>query len=154
MSTELAPDRRRSTRVRLKVAIEAQGVTEPLKCEGETEIVAGYCVEYSSMTFALFYLGEYGNMILMSAMTSVLFLGGWLAPFGVAPFTWVPGIVWFTLKALFVFFMFALVKALVPRYRYDQLMRLGWKVFLPLSLAMVAIVAGVLQLAGWAPVPQ
>jgi NADH-quinone oxidoreductase subunit H len=99
-------------------------------------------------------LSEYVAIATMCAMTTILFLGGWLPPLAVAPFTWVPGIVWFTLKALFVFFMFALVKAFVPRYRYDQLMRLGWKVFLPISLAMVAIVAGFLQLTGWAPVPQ
>jgi NADH-quinone oxidoreductase subunit H len=113
--------------------------------EGESEIVAGFFVEYSSMSFGLFFLGEYANMILMSAMTSILFLGGWLPPFPVVPFTWIPGLVWFVLKATFVFFMFAMVKAFVPRYRYDQLMRLGWKVFLPISLAMVVIVAGVLE---------
>src|SRR5229473_3057298 len=107
--------------------------------EGESELVAGYFVEYSSMVFALFYLGEYGNMILMSAMTSVLFLGGWLAPFGVAPFTWVPGPIWFALKIAFVLFCFLWVRATVPRFRYDQLMRLGWKVFLPLSLAWLVL---------------
>src|SRR5712672_1450596 len=122
--------------------------------EAESELVAGYMVEYGSTPYMLFMLGEYVAIATMCAMTTILFLGGWLPPLAVAPFTWVPGVVWFTLKALFVFFMFALVKAFVPRYRYDQLMRLGWKVFLPLSLAMVAIVAGVLQLAGWAPVPQ
>jgi NADH-quinone oxidoreductase subunit H len=116
--------------------------------EGESELVAGFFVEYSAMTFGLFFLGEYGNMILMSVMTSILFLGGWLPPFPVAPFTWIPGVIWFVLKCLFMFFLFAMVKAIVPRYRYDQLMRLGWKVFLPLSLAMVAIVAGVLQYGG------
>jgi NADH-quinone oxidoreductase subunit H len=87
----------------------------------------------------------------MCAMATVLFLGGWLPPFPVAPFTWVPGPIWFLLKCLFMFFLFAMVKAIVPRYRYDQLMRLGWKVFLPLSLAMVAIVAGILQYAGLTP---
>jgi NADH-quinone oxidoreductase subunit H len=122
--------------------------------EAESELVAGFMVEYGSTPYMLFMLGEYVAIATMCAMTTLLFLGGWLPPLAVAPFTWVPGVVWFTLKALFVFFMFALVKAFVPRYRYDQLMRLGWKVFLPLSLAMVAIVAGVLQLAGWAPVPQ
>ena len=96
----------------------------------------------------LFTFRESGSW---SGICAILFLGGWLPPFPVAPFTWVPGIVWFVLKAGFVFFMFAMVKAFVPRYRYDQLMRLGWKVFLPISLAMVAIVAGVLQVAGWAP---
>ena len=90
--------------------------------------------------------GEYVAIATMCAMCTILFMGGWLPPVALPPFTWVPGIIWFTLKALFVFFMFALVKAFVPRYRYDQLMRLGWKVFLPVSLAMVAIVAGVLQL--------
>ena len=119
--------------------------------EGETEIVAGYFVEYSSMTFALFYLGEYGNMILLSAMTSVLFLGGWLAPFGVAPFTWVPGPIWFALKIGFVLFCFIWVRATFPRFRYDQLMRLGWKVFLPFSLFWLVLTAGVLTAAGWLP---
>jgi len=122
--------------------------------EAESELVAGFMVEYGSTPYMLFMLGEYVAIATMCAMTTILFLGGWLPPLAVAPFTWVPGIVWFTFKALFVFFMFALVKAFVPRYRYDQLMRLGWKVFLPISLAMVAIVAGVLQLTGWAPVPQ
>jgi len=122
--------------------------------EAESELVAGFMVEYGSTPYMLFMLGEYVAIATMCAMTTILFLGGWLPPLAVAPFTWVPGIVWFVLKALFVFFMFALVKAFVPRYRYDQLMRLGWKVFLPLSLAMVAIVAGFLQLTGWAPVSQ
>jgi len=122
--------------------------------EAESELVAGFMVEYGSTPYMLFMLGEYAAIITMCAMTSILFLGGWLPPLAVAPFIWVPGVVWFTLKALLVFFMFALVKAFVPRYRYDQLMRLGWKVFLPASLAMVAIVAGVLQLTGWAPGPQ
>src|SRR5438270_7542611 len=119
--------------------------------EGESEIVAGYFVEYSAMAFALFYLGEYGNMILMSAMTSVLFLGGWLAPFGVAPFTWVPGPIWFALKIAFVLFCFLWVRATFPRFRYDQLMRLGWKVFLPFSLLWLVLTAGVLTAAGWLP---
>jgi NADH-quinone oxidoreductase subunit H len=119
--------------------------------EAESELVAGYAVEYSSTPFLLFFLGEYIAIATMCAMATVLFLGGWLPPFPVAPFTWVSGAVWFVLKCLFMFFMFAMVKAFVPRYRYDQLMRLGWKVFLPLSLAMVAIVAGVLQYAGLAP---
>jgi NADH-quinone oxidoreductase subunit H len=121
--------------------------------EAESELVAGFMVEYGSTPYMLFMLGEYVAIATMCAMTTILFLGGWLPPLAVRPFTWVPGIVWFVLKCLLVFFMFALVKAFVPRYRYDQLMRLGWKVFLPLSLAMVAIVAGVLQLSGWAPVP-
>jgi NADH-quinone oxidoreductase subunit H len=119
--------------------------------EGESELVAGFFVEYSAMTFALFYLGEYANMILMSAMTSILFLGGWLAPFGVAPFTWVPGPIWFALKISFVLFGFLWVRATFPRFRYDQLMRLGWKVFLPLSLLWLVLTAGVLVATGWLP---
>ncbi|HYL33192.1 MAG TPA: NADH-quinone oxidoreductase subunit NuoH [Stellaceae bacterium] len=119
--------------------------------EGESELVAGFFVEYSSMTFALFYLGEYANMILMSAMTSILFLGGWLAPFGVAPFTWIPGPIWFFAKIAFVLFCFLWVRATMPRYRYDQLMRLGWKVFLPLSLAWLAATAAFLVFTGWIP---
>jgi len=118
--------------------------------EAESELVAGYMVEYSATPYMMFFLGEYVAITTMCAMTTILFLGGWLPPVNVAPFTWVPGIVWFLLKAFAVFFMFAMVKAFVPRYRYDQLMRLGWKVFLPLSLAMVAIVAGVLQITGLA----
>jgi len=119
--------------------------------EGETELVAGYFVEYSAMAFALFYLGEYANMILISAMTSVLFLGGWLAPFGVPPFTWVPGTIWFLLKIAFVLFCFLWVRATFPRFRYDQLMRLGWKVFLPFSLFWLVLTAGVLIATGWLP---
>jgi NADH-quinone oxidoreductase subunit H len=120
--------------------------------EGESELVAGYFVEYSAMTFALFYLGEYGNMIMVSAMTAILFLGGWLAPFGVAPFTWLPGIVWFLLKTVFVMFCILWVRATFPRFRYDQLMRLGWKVFLPFSLFWLVLTAGVLTAFGWVPV--
>lgn len=112
--------------------------------EAEAELVAGYNVEYSAMTFALFFLGEYANMILMSAMTSILFLGGWLPLFDIAPFNWIPGPIWFAAKIAFCLFIFIWVRATFPRYRYDQLMRLGWKVFLPLSLAAVVIVAGVL----------
>jgi len=119
--------------------------------EGESELVAGFFVEYSSMTFALFYLGEYANMILMSAMTSILFLGGWLPPFGVAPFTWIPGPIWFFAKIAFVLFCFLWVRATMPRYRYDQLMRLGWKVFLPLSLAWLAATAAFLVFTGRLP---
>jgi len=118
--------------------------------EAESELVAGFMVEYGSSPYMMFMLGEYVAIVLMCALTTILFLGGWLPPVAVAPFTWIPGIVWFVLKVSFVFFMFAMVKAFVPRYRYDQLMRLGWKVFLPLSLAMVAIVAAVLQITGWA----
>jgi NADH-quinone oxidoreductase subunit H len=119
--------------------------------EAESELVAGFMVEYGSTPYMMFMLGEYVAITTMCALTTILFLGGWLPPFPIPPLTWVPGVVWFSLKALAVFFMFAMVKAFVPRYRYDQLMRLGWKVFLPISLAMVAIVAGVLQLTGWAP---
>jgi NADH-quinone oxidoreductase subunit H len=119
--------------------------------EAESELVAGFMVEYGSTPYMLFMLGEYVAIVTMCALTTIFFLGGWLPPLAVWPLTLVPGIVWFALKVLFVFFMFALVKAFVPRYRYDQLMRLGWKVFLPLSLAMVAIVAAVLQIMGWAP---
>ena len=120
--------------------------------EGESELVAGYFVEYSAMTFALFFLGEYGNMIMVSAMTAILFLGGWLAPFGVAPFTWVPGIVWFLLKTALMMFVILWVRATFPRFRYDQLMRLGWKVFLPFSLFWLVLTAGVLTAFGWVPV--
>jgi NADH-quinone oxidoreductase subunit H len=119
--------------------------------EAESELVAGFMVEYGSTPYMMFMLGEYVSIALMCAMMTILFMGGWLPPIDVWPLTWVPGVVWFTLKALFVFFMFAMVKAFVPRYRYDQLMRLGWKVFLPLSLAMVVGVALVLQITGWAP---
>ena len=119
--------------------------------EGETEIVAGYFVEYSAMAFALFYLGEYANMILVSAMTSVLFLGGWLPPFSVPPFVWIPGWIWFFLKIAFCLFVFLWVRATFPRFRYDQLMRLGWKVFLPFSLAWLVLTAGVLIATGWVP---
>ncbi len=112
--------------------------------EGESELVAGFFVEYSAMTFALFFLGEYGNMILMSAMTSILFLGGWLSPLPFAPFTWIPGFVWLFAKIAFVLFCFLWVRATFPRFRYDQLMRLGWKVFLPLSLGWLVLTAGVL----------
>jgi NADH-quinone oxidoreductase subunit H len=119
--------------------------------EGESELVGGYNVEYSAMTFALFFLGEYANMILMSAMTSILFLGGWLAPIDIAPFNWIPGPIWFALKIALVLFMFLWVRATVPRYRYDQLMRLGWKIFLPFSLLWVILTAGVLVAFGWLP---
>ncbi len=105
--------------------------------EAESELVAGFMVEYGSTPYMMFMLGEYVAVTTMCAMCTILFFGGWLPPFPVAPFTWIPGVIWFVLKAGFVFFMFAMVKAFVPRYRYDQLMRLGWKVFLPISLAMV-----------------
>jgi NADH-quinone oxidoreductase subunit H len=119
--------------------------------EGESEIVAGFFVEYSAMSFALFFLGEYANMILMSAMTTILFLGGWLSPLPFAPFTWVPGVIWFVGKVCVVLFFFLWVRATFPRYRYDQLMRLGWKVFLPLSLLWLVLTAGALMAFGWLP---
>ena len=113
--------------------------------EAESELVAGFMVEYSSTPYLLFMLGEYVAIVGMCAMMTVLFFGGWLSPIPFAPFTEVPGVIWFVAKICFFFFWFALVKAFVPRYRYDQLMRLGWKVFLPISLVMVVVVAGVLQ---------
>ena len=116
----------------------------------KSELVAGHMIEYSSTPFLLFFLGEYVAIVLMCALTTILFLGGWLPPFDFAPFTWVPGVIWFVLKVCLVFFMFAMVKAFVPRYRYDQLMRLGWKVFLPLSLVMVVVTAAFLKLTGLA----
>ena len=120
--------------------------------EAESELVAGFMVEYSSTPYLLFMLGEYVAIMTMCALGTILFLGGWAPPVALPPFTWLPGVFWFALKVCLVFFMFALVKAFVPRYRYDQLMRLGWKVFLPLSIACVVIVALVLQLTGWGPV--
>ncbi|GJE38176.1 NADH-quinone oxidoreductase subunit NuoH [Methylobacterium persicinum] len=119
--------------------------------EAESELVAGYMVEYSSTPYLLFMLGEYVAIMSMCALGTVLFLGGWLSPIPFAPFTWVPGVIWFILKASFLFFGFAMVKSIVPRYRYDQLMRLGWKVFLPLSLVSVVVVAFVLKITGLAP---
>jgi NADH-quinone oxidoreductase subunit H len=113
--------------------------------EAESELVAGFMVEYSSTPYMLFMLGEYVAVVLLCGLGTVLFLGGWLPPFPVPPFSWIPGVLWFVLKVCFLFFLVAMVKAMVPRYRYDQLMRLGWKVFLPLSLAMVVIVALILQ---------
>ena len=111
--------------------------------EAESELVAGYNVEYSSMSFGLFFLGEYGNMILMSSMSTILFLGGWLPPFDISFFENIPGFIWFLLKVTFLLFLFLWVRATLPRYRYDQLMRLGWKVFLPLSLAWIIITSSV-----------
>jgi NADH-quinone oxidoreductase subunit H len=119
--------------------------------EAESELVAGFMVEYSSTPYLLFMLGEYIAIILMCAMTTILFLGGWLPPIDIWPINLVPGVIWFLIKLCLVFFMFAMVKAIVPRYRYDQLMRLGWKVFLPLSLFWVALTAGVLVTFGWLP---
>jgi NADH-quinone oxidoreductase subunit H len=113
--------------------------------EAESELVAGFMVEYSASQYLLFMLGEYVAIVTMCALMTILFFGGWLPPVNIAPFTWVPGVIWFVLKVSFFFFLIAMVKAFVPRYRYDQLMRLGWKVFLPISLAAVVVVAGVLQ---------
>ena len=121
--------------------------------EAEAELVAGYFAEYSAMTFGLFFLGEYANIILMSTSTTLLFLGGWLPPFEFAPFTWIPGPIWLFAKVALVVFCFLWVRATFPRYRYDQLMRLGWKVFLPFSLFWLVLTAGVLVAFGWAPVP-
>nr|NP_042269.1 NADH dehydrogenase (ubiquinone), subunit 1 [Prototheca wickerhamii]AAD12657.1 NADH dehydrogenase (ubiquinone), subunit 1 [Prototheca wickerhamii] len=117
--------------------------------EAEAELVAGYNVEYSSMGFALFFLGEYANMIVMSSLCCIFFLGGWLPPFDFAIFYWIPGVFWFSLKVVFFLFAFIWVRAAFPRYRYDQLMRLGWKVLLPLSLAWVIYVAGILLCFDW-----
>ena len=119
--------------------------------EAESELVAGFMVEYSSTPYLLFMLGEYVAIMTMCALMTIMFLGGWLSPIPFAPFTWVPGVIWFVLKMTLVFFVFAMAKAFVPRYRYDQLMRLGWKVFLPISLAAVVIVATFLQITGLAP---
>ena len=116
--------------------------------EAESELVAGHMVEYSATPYMLFMLGEYVAIMTMCSLLTILFCGGWLSPIPFAPFTWVPGVIWFVLKVTFFFFMFAMVKAFVPRYRYDQLMRLGWKVFLPISLVCVVVVAAVLQFAG------
>jgi NADH-quinone oxidoreductase subunit H len=119
--------------------------------EGDTEIVAGFFVEYSAMTFALFFLGEYANMILISAMTTTLFLGGWLSPLPFIPFTLIPGVFWFLLKILICLFVFVWVRATLPRFRYDQLMSLGWKVFLPISMGYLVLVAGAMEFFGWLP---
>jgi NADH-quinone oxidoreductase subunit H len=119
--------------------------------EAESELVAGFAVEYSSTPYLLFMLGEYVAIMSMCAFGTILFLGGWLSPIPFAPFTWIPGVIWFVLKASFLFFLLAMAKAMVPRYRYDQLMRLGWKVFLPISLFMVVVVAAILKLTGLAP---
>lgn len=119
--------------------------------EAEAELVAGYNVEYSAMGFALFFLGEYANILLFSSMITVLFLGGWLAPLDLIPFNWIPGSLWFGLKVMLLVFLFIWVRAAYPRFRYDQLMRLGWKVFLPLSLGWVIFVAGILMAFDWLP---
>jgi NADH-quinone oxidoreductase subunit H len=112
--------------------------------EAESELVAGFMVEYSSTPYLLFMVGEYMNIVLMCAMLSILFFGGWLPPLDIPPFNWIPGVLWLILKVWIFFFLFAMVKAIVPRYRYDQLMRLGWKVFLPISLVWVVVIAGYL----------
>ncbi len=112
--------------------------------EAEAELVAGYQTEYSGMMYAMFWLGEYANILLMCALGSILFLGGWLSPIDMYPFNLIPGVIWLIFKILFLFILFALVKAVVPRYRYDQLMRLGWKIFLPLSLTYVVLTASFL----------
>src|SRR5208337_1681169 len=117
--------------------------------EAESELVAGFMVEYSATPYLLFMLGEYVAIMTMCAMTTILFLGGWTSPIDLPPLNWIPGVFWFLAKVFFVFFGFAMVKAFVPRYRYDQLMRLGWKAFLPISLFMVVLVAGVLEVTGW-----
>ena len=117
--------------------------------EAESELVAGHSVEYSASLFLLQFLTELVAILTMSSMTAILFMGGWLSPLPFPPFTWVPGVFWFLIKAWSVVFMFSIVKAFVPRYRYDQLMRLGWKVFLPISLFWVVLVAGVLEFTGW-----
>lgn len=119
--------------------------------EGESELVAGFFVEYSSMSFALFFLGEYANMILMSALITILFLGGWYPPLDIAPLNWIPGPIWFIFKICLCLFIFVWVRATFPRYRYDQLMRLGWKVFLPFSLLWLVLTAAALKLFGWLP---
>jgi NADH-quinone oxidoreductase subunit H len=119
--------------------------------EAEAELVAGYNVEYSSMGFALFFLGEYANMIVMSSLSTLFFFGGWLPPLNLAGFYWLPPTFWFGLKTVFFLFLFIWVRAAFPRYRYDQLMRLGWKVFLPLSLAWVVFVSGLLLSFDWLP---
>ncbi len=119
--------------------------------EAEAELVAGYMVEYSSLSFALFFLGEYANMILQSSMATILFFGGWLPPVDMAPFNLIPGVMWFVFKVCFFLFLFLWIRATLPRYRYDQLMRLGWKVFLPLSLLWVVATSGFLLYMGWLP---
>jgi NADH-quinone oxidoreductase subunit H len=119
--------------------------------EAESELVSGYNVEYSAVGFVLFFLGEYGNILLMSALTTILFLGGWLPPFNFFPFTFVPGPIWFALKIAFFVMLFILIRACLPRFRYDQLMALGWKVFLPLSLGWLLLTASILISFNWLP---
>jgi NADH-quinone oxidoreductase subunit H len=114
--------------------------------EGESEIVAGFHVEYSGMAFAMFFLAEYANMILIAALTSIMFLGGWMAPFDVAPFNWIPGLGWLLIKISGMLFMFLWFRATFPRYRYDQIMRLGWKVLIPVTLVWIAVMGGAMFL--------
>ncbi len=117
--------------------------------EGESEIVAGFHVEYSGMGFAIFFLAEYANMILISALVTIMFLGGWLPPFNVAPFTWIPGLGWFLIKVSLILFCFLWFRATFPRYRYDQIMRLGWKVFIPVTLVWIGVIGGTMFLTPW-----
>ncbi len=117
--------------------------------EGESEIVAGFHVEYSGMAFAVFFLAEYANMILISALVTIMFLGGWLPPFNVAPFTWIPGLGWFLIKVSLILFCFLWFRATFPRYRYDQIMRLGWKVFIPVTLVWIGVIGGAMFLTPW-----
>ena len=143
----LAGDRIGRRRMLATALAETQRVPFDLT-EAESELVAGYQTEYSSMSFALFWLGEYANILLMCILNALLFWGGWLPPIDWAPLYYVPGIVWLLLKTFFFFFMFSWVMATVPRYRYDQLMRLGWKVFLPISLGFVVVISGYLMATG------
>ena len=134
--------------------ISALAETNRLPCdlpEDESTLVAGFFTEYSSASFVLFFLGEYASMILMSSMTVILFMGGWLPPFDIFPLNIIPGVVWFTLKVIFILFLFIWVRGTFPRYRYDQLMRLGWKIFLPLSLLWVVLTAGFLMIFDMVP---
>ncbi|MFZ5557402.1 MAG: NADH-quinone oxidoreductase subunit NuoH [Pseudomonadota bacterium] len=117
--------------------------------EGESEIVAGFHVEYSGMAFAIFFLAEYANMILIGTLAAIMFLGGWLPPFNIAPFTWVPGFAWFLIKVAFMVFLFLWFRATFPRYRYDQIMRLGWKVFIPVTLVWIVVLGGLMQTPYW-----
>jgi NADH-quinone oxidoreductase subunit H len=117
--------------------------------EGESEIVAGFHVEYSGMAFAMFFLAEYANMILIAALASIMFLGGWNAPFNIAPFTWIPGLVWLLMKICFMLFFFLWLRATFPRYRYDQIMRLGWKVLIPVTLVWIVVMGVAMFLTPW-----
>ena len=114
--------------------------------EGESEIVAGFHVDYSGMAFTVFFLAEYSNMILVATLTSIMFLGGWLPPVDMEPFTWIPGFIWLLLKVAFILFFFLWFRATFPRYRYDQIMRLGWKIFIPITLIWIVILGLIMQL--------